>query len=109
MTDKATWLALAARCEEAKGPDREIDFDIDAGLAAPALIRGFIAKMYYTASIDAITALIERELPGAYVHSLCDEGNYAAAGVNDCGAHALTEPLARCVAFCRAKAKTAYD
>jgi hypothetical protein len=108
MTDKATWLALAESCKNASEPDRGLDMQIHA-LAHPSGCGSYGAHPAYTASLDAITALIERELPGAYVHSLCDEGNYAAAGVNDCGAHALTEPLARCVAFCRAKAKTAYD
>ena len=32
MTDKATLLALAERCEKATGPDRELDAEIDVAL-----------------------------------------------------------------------------
>jgi len=81
MSTKAELQALLERVKAATGPDREIDLEI-------ALFAGWThvrmkgdAKPYwrkpgetqyfmryepprYTASLDAITALIERELPG---------------------------------------------
>ncbi len=35
MTDRATLLALADRCEQAAGPSRELDIAIAAGLGWP--------------------------------------------------------------------------
>jgi len=71
MTDKAEWLALAERCEKATGPDRSIDCWIEnyCGIARfDAAYRGDPGMRVnirpLTASIDAITALIEWELPG---------------------------------------------
>ena len=115
MTDREKWEALALRCETATGADREIDFAIDAALAAPAVIRGFQARAPYTASLDAITALIEREMPGWAQGSgtsppSCSQGPAWASmtEMKDCDAdpfvYAATEPLARCLAFCLAKA-----
>jgi hypothetical protein len=142
MTTKAEWLALAERCEKAKGPDQSIDVWIEnycgiaefiqphtwrASIDSPE--RGRIRPL--TASLDAITALIERELPGWYCTSThippefrsdetlpfdaslvgnireeqfgYDEPPELTHAVHP-GAGA-TEPLARCAAFCRAMAE----
>lgn len=114
---KETWLALAARCEKAAGPDRDIERCIAAILPdgfQTYPIRGYTCSLdAITALIDAITALIERELPGWYwqtqsetyhnkakalLRSLVGEW-IAAAG------DAKTPPLALCAAFCRAMAE----
>lgn len=74
------WLTLAKRCEKATGPDREIDVAIiraaypDIGECAP-LCEGDEPVFWHapyckqpcptlTASLDAITGLIETRLPG---------------------------------------------
>jgi hypothetical protein len=61
MTTKAQWIALAERCETAMESDRDIERCMGS-----LLPEGFQMIPYFgfTASIDAITALIERELPG---------------------------------------------
>jgi hypothetical protein len=120
MTTRDEWLALAGRCETAKGPDRELDADILSAWA-PLDRNGTKAGWRmdgepgdwakpYTASLDAITALIERELPGRDVHSGTFRGRANGMIMNaDRTAgpwrEAATEPLARCAAFCRAKAE----
>ena len=75
------WVELAERCEQATGPDREIDFkigfatgwrrDIHDGNDMIIDWEGNMFPDHYgsmlpsvTESLDAITALIERELPG---------------------------------------------
>jgi hypothetical protein len=90
MTDPATLLAIAERCEQAAGPDRELDAEIEAYLTsrvthprAPGytlekqdaewkLARlaesGFISSARrpappYTASLDAAVTLVPVELP----------------------------------------------
>ena len=60
---KDTLLALAERCEEATGPDRELDRDICcavqdcAGRPVPALLPGA-----FTASLDAAMTLVDLEV-----------------------------------------------
>lgn len=110
MTTRETWLDLAARCEAAKGPDREID-------GALREAAGFPVKPWgYTESLDAITALIGRELPGGswFVGSgrtrpdeplggariFADEAGDKCIGEAECA----TPALALCAAFCRAMA-----
>lgn len=126
------WLALAERCEKATGLDREIDFKI--GFATgwrKDIIDGNEMVLDWecnefpnhygsllpsvTESLDAITALIERELPGL---------GWRIAGRDEHGgkpyaqirwpikdqvwkqeiSHAATPALAICAAFCRAMA-----
>ena len=120
MTSKADWIALAERCEKAMEPDREIDWCIHAAILNwPAEIKPRQpGDAEYTASLDAITALIERELPGL---------GWRIAGQDEHGgkpyaqirwpiqnqiwrqeiAHAATPALALCAAFCRAMAEKA--
>jgi hypothetical protein len=126
------WLELAKRCEAAKGPDREIDAAIMAALFAAASSCDVFAEKdgavvsyphaggkridaspIYTASLDAITALIERELPesghGYTVHDVREKQAVAHVCVDydadPCGASAATPALALCAAFCRAMAE----
>lgn len=59
MTDKAELLALAERCEQATGPDREIELAIEdaiKGPVKPPYRRGFCPA--YTASLDAAMSLV---------------------------------------------------
>lgn len=117
MTKREEWLALAERCEKATGPDREIDFDIDVARHAPKRIRGFQALAPYTASIDAITALIERKLPRwSWSASLSETRKFAQADLGrsyPTNRRVTTEhktpALALCAAFCRAKAEVSHD
>lgn len=68
MTDRATLEALLSRVESATGADRELDYDIPRAIARPP--EGAIwttDRDYYppiTSSLDAVLALVERELPG---------------------------------------------
>lgn len=108
MTTRDQFLALAARCEAATGPDREVDEAIREATGYPE------KPWNYTGSIDAITALIERELPGwgfgSVVHDPADKMAVAHVGHDDhntYGTSATTEALARCAAFLRAKAEGA--
>lgn len=134
MTTREQWLALAERCEKATGPDREVDKVLLAATSDFRHIDGNLYEMqnwYYTedgdethtafptptASLDAITALIERELP---VWSMTSQTAFHAkagpAPIRVCSVrifngllgsegNAATEPLARCAAFCRAMAE----
>lgn len=119
------WLALAERCETAKGADREIDGDIAHAAKQfvdylprvperPWLWAEFVEPddwecweaPEYTASLDAITALIERELPGS-TFKVGRDG--AGANYAQCAGKRITEAatptLALCAAFCRAMAE----
>jgi hypothetical protein len=120
MTSKEEWLALAERCEKATGPDREIDGAIIAALGfswrgmdywdnatSTKILRG---RTDYTASLDAITALIEREMTDAgwSAHSeYYDEsvGRITRRGKDTIVCYAATPALALCAAFCRAMAE----
>jgi len=82
MTEREQWLELAARCEKAAGPDREISQDLlvllhperyakaeNSTIVENIAGRGLKPVYFphyppkFTASLDAITALIEKELP----------------------------------------------
>jgi hypothetical protein len=128
MTTKAQWLALAERCEKATGPDRELDCAIYAlakkHMNPAALLESFrrefsISAMIdaYTTSLDAITALIERELPAAWVWTLGQNIHHRtwSVSINNLdsdgapysvcwGASSYAPALALCAAFCRAMA-----
>jgi hypothetical protein len=121
MTSKAEWLALGERCEKATGPDREIDgaiFDalsLDLSISAEHLAKDkrltleWLPK--YSASLDAITALIERELPE--VRWVCRTDTLGGFGNlyrrrnpdRSWPCFAFTPALALCAAFCRAMAE----
>jgi hypothetical protein len=135
---KEAWLELAKRCEAATGPEREIDVAITLAIH-PYLASGPFAqtrlgrwvRMYggpifkgapnYASSIDAITALIERELPG-HLHGYLPGGKavgfsdviiwsgYAFSGLDFvAGSRGSSPALALCAAFCLAKAASAGD
>jgi hypothetical protein len=132
------WLSLASRCEAAKGADRELDADIHLALGWTLEKRHRDARPYYyspgpasrshtlasyasrpglprlTASIDAITSLIEREpgyfsgyMPLGKVTGFSDivlyRGLLGLPGSSKAFAgDAATPALALCAAFCRA-------
>ncbi len=119
------WLELARRCEQATGADREIGNAILEAIGyrmngvADCGGISWLRKEPYgwfegepTSSLDAITALIERELPGFGVSSQrAPSGDFAKAAIFPDGGYggprvqAATEALARCAAFCRAMAE----
>jgi hypothetical protein len=131
MTSKAEWLALSERCEKAKMADRETDGDIAHAAKQfvdylpriperPWLWAEFVAPddwecweaPEYTASLDDITALIERELPDAgwsahneYYDVI--EGRIMRRGQDTIMRYGATPALALCAAFCRAMAEAA--
>lgn len=130
---KADWLEIAGLFEKATGPDRALSnlLAVKLGYAKPCADtsgsyfvtlpgeKPFIGNApHYTASLDAITALIERELPGYAVQSHTHDGpnNDAYARIDERPfpddrlhtrgvSYAATEPLARSAALCRAKAE----
>ena len=124
MTTKAEWIAIAERCEKATWPDREIDgaiFDalsLDLSISAKHLAKDKRLTLEwlprYSASLDVITALIERELP-EWGWSIRVGRRFITAQLwpnGQCGGHqfavdAPTPALAMCVAFCRAMAEKA--
>jgi hypothetical protein len=104
------WTALALRCEKATGPTVALDEAINAA----ALPNYDLPGRPVTASLDAITTLIEWKLPGipgdVGIGALADgETNYHAVlyvGGDDCShcGDAATPALSACAAFCRAMA-----
>jgi hypothetical protein len=133
------WLELARRCEQATGADREIDVligmaidwktDATRPLREVVSIYGgtaeFVARCIgstvsiyshdehmprWTASLDAITALIEREMPkcdwqlckGGECTLIYGGGIYEPLSVE---AKAATPALALAACFCRAMAE----
>ena len=113
-TKAAEWLALAERCGKAIGPDRKIEEVIFVALGRLPY-SPWIGDI--TASLDAITALIERVLPG--MRWLCRSDVKGGTGIvypkpiaglsaatPTWAADAATPALALCAAFCRAMAQT---
>lgn len=112
------WLQLADRCEQATGPDPEIDDAIAALIGLRVVYVGHpIGRCWYdrdghaypihryTGSRDAIAELTDREFPGAscLFLSVPNGMNYARIdpsmkGLR--GAIGKTEALARCAAHC---------
>lgn len=111
------WTALAERCEKATGADREIDRAIIAVLGYSwrgmaywdneTSERTLEGSVFYTRSLDAIAALIQREFANfALTISVGPEISavrLCTPGTSEIGV-AGTEVLARCAAFCRAMA-----
>ena len=101
------WLELAERCEKATGEDRDIDRCIAAYLPdgfQTYPISGF------TSSLDAIMALIDRELPGSMRsirkhpdgEAVAQVWNSQVVGETPRQRCCASEALALCAAFCRA-------
>lgn len=94
---------LLTRLEDAKEGSRELDAEIGQFACAE-----YYCSPPYTASLDAITGLIERELPGVEWDITNVYGmNRAAVGLNfedgpEYGEGA-TPALALCIAFVKAK------
>lgn len=127
------WLELARRCEQATGADQSTDETIAtalgwefvgiAGDGAWVIGRGDAMKALFavpefTTSLDAITALIERELPSAWVWTLGQNVHHRTWGASINNLNEYGEPysvcwgqsryspaLALCAAFCRAMAE----
>lgn len=125
-TTKQQWLALAERCEAATGPDREITESImhALGYSRVSDAHWFCeGKGHWNdgnrlaASLDAITALIEREFPEtrwSVAHSGYSWPDTFAGQISPVGgllmrrlSQSATPALALCAAFCRAKAERA--
>jgi hypothetical protein len=127
VTDKPTkaeWQALGARIEAATASDWAIDEVIMRALGLQIVVNREGRWVYdaetdaiekvpeLTESIDAITALIGRELPGA-TQAIVVQPKLVTVRIDleggdvtrpDGYGQAMTEALARCAAFCRAKA-----
>jgi hypothetical protein len=122
MTDPTTLLALAERCEQATGPDKELDFTIDGFMLKHGpetdRIRNPRYVLPYTASLDAAVTLVPEG---------CDWHCQSNPSVNACWAsvspmkfdsklqewgsgmrRASTTALALCAAALRARA-AAYE
>jgi hypothetical protein len=117
MTDPAPLLALAERCEQAAGPDKELDFTIDGFMLKHGpetdRIRNPRCVLPYTASLDAAVTLV----PEGWIYelgrgesgtsrSLCRMSDEL--GIWTGWAVAATAALAICAAALRARA-AAYE
>lgn len=118
---------LIERVRNASGPDREIDLDIaivcgivdpEVAKYGPYLRRAERRRVDpFTSSIEAITALIEKRLPGWHISSTTvGEHNIPQACLTDpdgdCRdflAHHITEALARVEAFLLAIQENSRD
>ena len=58
MSDRTALLALAERCEQAAGPDRELDGEIDAAIGWPTSSYFHQHTRRYTGSLDAAITLV---------------------------------------------------
>ena len=120
MTSKAEWIALAERCEKATAASSVLSKDIVAAMGYSW--RGmaywsddnrttWVGSVDLTYSLDAITALIERELPE--VRWVCRTDTLGGFGNlyrrrnpdRSWPCFAFTPALALCAAFCRAMAE----
>lgn len=132
---RSTLEELLARCERATGSDRKLDAEIycaanptwrpDENISGQVLgieFRSLKGAPLLTSSIDAIVALIERELPGAHLlidqwHesgatcSFLEKGDDGEWWSNATGIHAqgATRALACCAAYLRAKLSSGGD
>ena len=135
MTTHEQWLALAQRCAESTGLDRNLDGDIYVlwfgdedlrsigyGLVRSVWMRNEHAAPEVTGSIDAIVSLIEKTLPGWWAsadltqcpHHQFETGfrgriqgpRYIAQDYSVSGA---SPALALCRAYCIARAELAKE
>jgi len=121
MTDRATLLALAERCEQAAGPDRELDAEIARFLVlagAEDIARSRYGWSYFTASLDAAVTLVPEGWKWSldwtqrapYLDCAVAAAFAHGSGINpaDTEAAAKTTALALCAAALRARA-AAHD
>ena len=111
MTTREEWLSLSERCAKAEGPDRDIDRCIIAYLPDEHTLIGCGG---YTESLDVITGLIARALPGWHWEVGADRsammrnpGEWRGAADDICIWGAASPALALCEAFCLAMAEKA--
>jgi hypothetical protein len=109
MTDPATLLALAERCEQAAGPDAGLDLAIWTSLLdTPGFRPPSPWRTDYTASLDAALTLVP-EGCGYQIISGFDEGGLSHASVyvpeidNGERGDSATTALALCAAALRAR------
>jgi hypothetical protein len=103
MSDPATLLALADRCEQAAGPDRELDAEIARFLVltgAEDIARSRYGWSYFTASLDAAVTLVPEGCGWMVMKNVAKVGRWPK--------RASTPALALCAAALRARA-AAYD
>jgi hypothetical protein len=105
MEQGKSLLELAERCEQASGPDRELDLDITEALDLAG--RAALSLVPFTASLNAAMTLV----PEGCSWSLHKHNSYSRAGVfvddgRDPGHYcdAATPALALCAAALRARA-----
>jgi hypothetical protein len=96
MTDRATLIALAERCEQAAGPDRELDFAIAAGVGWPDSPNLHQHARRYTESLDAAVTLVPQGCGWMIMGNAAKVGRLPSRGA--------TSPLALCAAALRARA-----
>jgi hypothetical protein len=103
MTDPATLLSLAERCEQAAGPDRELDVAIARFLVltrAEDIARSRYGWSYFTASLDAAVMLVPDGCGWMVMKNVAKVGRWPKRGA--------TPALALCAAALRARA-AAYE
>jgi hypothetical protein len=112
MTDPATLLALAERCEQAAGPDRELDFTIDDFMLKHGpeadRIRNPRYVLPYTASLDAAVTLVPEGHEWLRKNEICMTVYRVPADLKEWARHidarGATPALALCAAALRARA-----
>jgi hypothetical protein len=129
MSDRTTLLDLAHRCEQAAGPDKELDFTIDNFMLKHGpeadRIRNPRYVLSYTASLDAAVTLVpegwrlgvlsewdnetlRKKGPWQCIVMPAGKGDSMGIGLNTRCDHAATAALALCAAALRARA-VAHD
>lgn len=109
MATVAETLGMAARCEGASGPDREIDAAIV--LSLPACETRYLSAEHpwaYTASLDAAMGLVPEEATFGIARRVAGEGAHADIDLEFFG-DAATPALALCAAALRAAAAKARE
>jgi hypothetical protein len=105
MTDHATFIALADRCEQAAGPDRELNAAIDDFMLKHGpetdRIRNPRYVLPYTASLDAAVTLVPEGCGWMVMRSAAKVGRWPSRGA--------TAALALCAAALRARAQPSSD
>ena len=115
MTNPTTLLALAERCEQAAGPDKELDFTIDGFMLKHGpetdRIRNPRYVLPYTASLDAAVTLVPEGWDFCISKGWDEECAVSLAPANkvtEVISTSTTPALALCAAALRARA-AAYE